>query len=217
MTIWRRRWRAESWVQDRERAGRWQRRRRRVSRLVGILGLLLLGGPAAYIGVQCSGSGTQPPRELIAPAPMPARDESLTFLAVPERLVVFQAGEFAEHLGRSRPSTFPHFTAAGAYWDAFGTACGVTRHEYAFNAGQQITLGLLGAGHTAEQVLKGAYEGTLGRFVEWLATTDTPEDRFAAETARELARFERAAPWQQYPFGARLQALWDTDSLRGTG
>ena len=49
--------------------------------------------------------------------------------------------------------------------------------------------------------MKGVYEGTLGRFTEWLFSTDTPEDRFAAETVGELARFERGAPWQQFPFG----------------
>jgi hypothetical protein len=210
-----RQWRAESWVSDRDRAERRQRRRRRVGRFVGFVGLLLIGGPSAFIGIVCSGGGAQAPRELIAPFPMPARDESLTFLAVPERLVVFQADEYARHLGQGRPSAFPHFTAARAYWGAVSTACGVTTQEYAFNAGQQITLGLLGAGHTAEQVLKGAYEGTLGRFTEWLFSTDTPEDRFAAETARELARFERGAPWQQFPFGARLQRLWSATPMWG--
>ena len=203
-----RRWRSESWVRDRERVERWQRGRRRFSRFVAFLGLLLIGGPSAFIGIICSGGGTQPPREMIAPFPMPARDESLTFLTVPERLVVAQTDEYARHLAHARPSTFPYFTAARDYWGAVNTACGVTTQEYAFNAGQQITLGILGAGHTAEQILKGAYEGTLGRFTEWLSSTDTPEDRFAAATVGELARFERGAPWQQFPFGARLQQLW---------
>jgi hypothetical protein len=218
MTWWPpqwRRWRADSWVRDRERAERGQRRRRRVGRLVSVLGLLLIGGPGAFIGIICSGGGSQPPRDLIAPFPMPARDESLTFLAVPERLVAAQTDEYARHLAQARPSTFPHFTAARGYWGAVSTACGVTTQEYAFNPGQQITLGMLGAGHTAEQVLKGVYEGTLGRFTEWLFSTDTPEDRFAAETVRELARFERGAPWQQFPFGARLQQMWSATPMWG--
>ena len=54
------------------------------------------------------------------------------------------------------------------------TACGVTTHEYAFDNSQQIALGVLGAGYTAEQVLKGAYEGTLGHLVEWLQTNPSP-------------------------------------------
>jgi len=207
---WRqwRQWRAEHWVRDRERAQRRQRGRRRFSRFVAFLGLALIGGPSAFIGVVCSGGGTQPPREMIAPFPMPARDESLTFLTVPERLVVAQTDEYARHLSQARPSTFPYFTAARDYWGAVNTACGVTTQEYPFNPGQQITLGILGAGHTAEQVVKGIYEGTLGRVTEWLSSTDTPEDRFAADTVRELARFQHGAPWQQFPFGARLQQLW---------
>ena len=208
-------WRAETWVRDRERAERWQRGRRRLGRVVAFLGLALIGGPAVFIGVVCSGSGSQAPRDVIAPFPMPSRDESLTFLTVPERLVVAQADEYARHLGRARPSAFPHFTAARAYWGAVSTACGVTSREYSFNIGQQVTLGLLGAGHTVDQLLKGAYEGTLGRAVEWLATNDTPEDKFAAATAGELARFERGAPWQQFPFGTRLQQLWATTPMWG--
>jgi hypothetical protein len=202
-------------VDDRQRAERRQRGRRRFGRLVGFLGLLLIGGPGAFIGIICSGGGSQAPRELIAPFPMPARDESLTFLRVPEHLVLAQADDYGRHLAQARPSTFPHFTAARDYWAAFGTACGVTTQEYAFNPGQQITLGLLGAGHTAEQLLKGVYEGTLGRATEWLFSTDTPEDRFAGDTARELARFTRGAPWQQFPFGTRLQQLWSATPLWG--
>jgi hypothetical protein len=208
-------WRAESWVRDRQRADRWRRARKRLGRVVAFLGLLLIGGPTAFIGIVCSGSGGQPPRELIAPFPMPARDESLTFLAVPERLVVAQADEYARFVASHRPSAFPHFRAARDYWGAFHVACGVTTQEYPFNLGQQITLGVLGAGHTAEQLVKGAYEGTVGRVTEWLSSTDTPEDRFAAETARELARFERGAPWQQFPFGTRLQQLWASTPFFG--
>ena len=215
MNVQWRRWRADRWVDDRERAARRGRRRRRFGRLVAFLGLLLVGGPTTFIGIICSGGGAQPPRELIAPFPMPARDESLTFLAVPERLVVSQAEEYAGHLARFPPSHFPHFTAARDYWGAMSTACGVTTRDYPFNVGQQITLGILGAGHTAEQLLKGAYEGTVGRFAEWLATTDTPEDRFAAATAAEQARFTRGAPWQQFPFGARLRTLWVETPLWG--
>jgi hypothetical protein len=74
---------------------------------------------------------------------------------------------------------------------------------------------VLGAGHTAEQLLKGVYEGTLGRFTEWLFSNDTPEDRFAAETARDLARFEGGGPWQQFPFGGRLQQLWAATPMWG--
>ncbi len=210
-----RRWRAGSWVDDRARAERRQRRRRRLGRLAAVLGLLLIGGPGAYIGVVCSGGGSQPPRDLIAPFPMPARDESLTFLTVPERLVVAQADAYARHLAQARPSAFPHVTAARDYWGAVGTACGVTTREYPFNAGQQITLGILGAGHTAEHLLKGAYEGTLGRASEWLFSTDTAEDRLAAQVAGELARFERGAPWQQFPFGARLPQLWSATPMWG--
>src|SRR5262245_21506512 len=156
MTWWPQNWRAERWVEDRKRAERWQRRHRRFGRAVAFTGLLLLGGPAVFIGVVCSGSGAQAPRELIAPVPMSARDESLTFLGVPERLVITQTDEYASYLAKASPSTFPYLNAAEGYWGAWRTACGVTRQEYAFNNGQQVSLGLLGAGYTADLVLKGA-------------------------------------------------------------
>ncbi len=59
MKGWLRRWRADSWVDDRERAARRQRSRRRLGRLFAFLGLLLIGGPGAFIGIVCSGGGSQ--------------------------------------------------------------------------------------------------------------------------------------------------------------
>jgi len=56
--------------------------------------------------------------------------------------------------------------------------------------------------------VKGAYEKTLGRVAEWIAGHDTPEDAFAARTAREYARFLHTRPWYEFPFAARLEALW---------
>ena len=180
------------------------------------LGLLLIGGPSAFIGIVCSGGGTQPPREhdRAVPDAGPRRVAD-----VPERARAPGRGADRRVRAASRAGAAQHLpvtlTAARDYWGAVHTACGVTTQEYAFNAGEQITLGILGAGHTAEQVVKGVYEGTLGRFTEWLFSTDTPEDRFAAATAGELARFERGAPWQQFPFGARLQQLWSATPMWG--
>ena len=150
-----RQWRAECWVQDRQRVERWQRRRRRFGRFVAFLGLLLIGGPGAFIGLVCSGGGIAAAARADRAVPDAGPRRVADLPAVPERLVVAQTDEYARHLARARPSTFPHFTAARDYWGAVSTACGVTTQEYAFNAGQQITLGMLGAGHTAEQVAEG--------------------------------------------------------------
>jgi hypothetical protein len=76
-------------------------------------------------------------------------------------------------------------------------------------------LGVIGASFTAENAGKAVYENTVGRFTEWLSSADTPEDRWAARTAQEYGAFLHTVPWYQFPFAARLGALWRETPLWG--
>ena len=69
-------------------------------------------------------------------------------------------------------------------------------------------LGIIGASFTAENIMKGLYEGSIGRVTEWLATRDTPEDAYAVRTAQEYGTFMHTTPWYEFPFGAKLAGLW---------
>jgi hypothetical protein len=194
------------------------RRRRWRRRLLTVVGLGLLAavvGPAVFIGVRCTGSGAQSTQGLVTPIPIPTREESLTYLTLPEWSIVYSTEEYARLLGRQAPSRFAYFGSALQYWRYLDGVCKVTRREYPFNTGYQVMLGVIGSSFSVELVLKGLYEHTVGRATEWLATHDTPEDRFAARTAAEYGAFMHTVPWYEFAFGSRLSALWSETPLWG--
>jgi hypothetical protein len=182
--------------------------------LAVVLLLVLIVAPALFIATQCSGDGVQAERALSAPVPIPTRDESLSLLTLPEWSIVYGTEEYARYVARAAPSGFPYFGSAAQYWYQVDAVCEVTRRDYPFNMEYQIMLGVIGTSYTIELALKGVYEKTVGRLTEWLSSRDTPEDRFAARTAREYGAFMHTVPWFEFPFGSKLRALW-TEPLWG--
>jgi hypothetical protein len=167
--------------------------------------------PLLFVAGQCTGSGG--PSRGREPTPAAgvagyARPGATTFLALPKWYVVYSAEEYAAALGHGPPSRFPHFRAIRQFWRAYRSVCVTTRNQYPFSVRAHAALGATGMRFSTEQAVKGAYEKTLGRGTEWLAGHDTPEDAFAARTALEYARFLRTDPWYEFPFAARLEALW---------
>jgi hypothetical protein len=170
-----------------------------------------IGWPTGFILSQCRGNGLQTPPDLPAALRDRAgyrRAESFTFLTLPEWSIVYSADEYARFIERGRPSRFPHFAAIGQYWRGYSDVCAVTRREYPFESGYQVMLGVIGVSFSLEHAVKGVWEKTIGRFTEHFWTRDTPEDAFAAKTAREYGTFMHTTPWYEFPFGARLGALW---------
>jgi hypothetical protein len=165
-----------------------------------------------FIGSQCAGSGGPArPREPIAAAAGLdgyARPGAATFLALPEWYVVYNAEEYAAAIGREAPSRFPYFRTVRQFWRYYRSVCVTTRNQYPFPVRTHSRLAATGMSFSAEHAVKGAYEKTLGRVAEWIAGHDTPEDAFAVRIAREYGRFLRASPWYEFPFAARLEALW---------
>jgi hypothetical protein len=103
----------------------------------------------------------------------------------------------------------------GQYWQSYAEVCEVVQGKYPFNGEHQFALGFIGISFTAENMLKGVYEGTIGRLAEWTAAEPTEEEIFAAQVAAEYGEFLHMTPWYFFPFGEKLQALWDETSLWG--
>jgi hypothetical protein len=177
--------------------------------------VLLIVSPTLFIATQCSGGGAQRASELAAPVPLPKREESLTFLTLPEWSIVYAAEEYARFVSRAAPSQFPYVRSGLQYWSYVDAVCEVTSREYPFNMGYHVMLGVIGTSFSVELLLKGIYENTVGRLFEWISSYDTLEDRFAARTAVEYGAFMHTVPWYEFPFGARLGALWSETPLRG--
>ena len=142
-----------------------------------------------------------------------SRDESSTYLTLPEWYIVYSTEEYASFIGREAPSRFPYFRSVGQYWSYYGGVCDATKGRYRFNPGTHLMLGVIGVSFSIEDGVKGVYESTIGRLTEWLASHDTEEDAFAARTATEYGRFMHTIPWYEFPFGAKIAALWGETSL----
>jgi hypothetical protein len=198
-------------------------RRRRVFRLlvrlIGLVVLLAVLGPAVFIGTTCySGSATAPatrvpPRAVDLPGY--ARPMAFTYLTLPEWFIVYSADEYAAFISRQPPSAFPYVGSVRQYWGYYSAACTLTKGVYPFETGYHVMLGTIGASFTLESFARAAYEGTIGRLTEWLASTDTTEDAFARRTWQEYGAFMHNVPWYEFPFGSKLMALWRDVPLRG--
>ncbi len=196
-------------------------------RLALSLFALALIVPLLRAGVECRirGGGVAPE---LPPEPAPtaietikarlpgyARAEEQTFLTYPEWYIVYSADEYAAFIAKNRPSQFPYFAAISQYWNGYYDVCAITRGRYAYNDGYHLMLDVIGVSFTAENLVKGAYENTIGRLTELISTADlTEEDAYARMVARDYGALTHHVPWFEFPFVERLQGLWQ---LPGTG
>lgn len=145
-----------------------------------------------------------------------ARDEDRTYLTLPEWYIVYSADELAAWTADHPPSSFPYFSAIGQFWGGYYDVCAVTRERYSFNSGMHLTLGVIGASFTVENVLRGVYENTVGRVTEWLSDGgQTEEDAYAQAVAAEYGTFLHTVPWYEFPFGEKLGGLWSETGAWG--
>ena len=193
----------------RTRPSRWRRVVRRVATLAAVVALTTPVVIAAFVGTRCYGgvlaAGHARHRPawpgICAPRPLPSSPcRSGTSSTAPT------STESSSSARRHR--RFPTSGRSARYWGAYGAACDATRGRYPFELGYHVMLGVIGVSFTAEYGIKALYENTVGRATEWLFSTDTPEDVFAAGVAREYGAFMHTTPWYRFPFLDRLGALW---------
>lgn len=136
------------------------------------------------------------------------RPYARTFLTLPEWYIVYSADEYAAWSQKRLPSGFPYFRAVAQYWRLYADASRAARDLAGDPGGfgDHAMLLTIGASFTAEYLLKGAYEATLGRLFE--PREPSLEDAFASQVAAEYARFIHDVPWYEFPFGAKLRELW---------
>jgi len=205
-----------------------RRRRRRVWTLVGlaavlagVLVLLAIAVPARFIGSHCFSVRSQPVersadlRRVAADVKGYFRNESATYLTLPEWYIVYSADEYASFVKSRAPSRFPYFSAADQYWRYYEQACRATKRVYPFDPGNHLMLGVIGMSFWAENVAKGLYENTIGVLTENIGFYHTDEDLFARKTAQEYAEFIHTTPWYEFPFAMKLKRLWTQTPLWG--
>lgn len=146
-----------------------------------------------------------------------ARPESQTYLTIPEWYIVYSADEYGAFIQNHSSSDFPYFQAVGQYWQSYYDVCEQVRGKYPNNASAQFVLGFIGVSFTAENMLKGSYEFTIGRVFDWFAKEPTQEEEFAADVAVEFGAFLHNTPWYLFPYDEKLKELWTETDFWGPG
>jgi len=188
---------------------------------VAVLGLIAVAIPARFVGEHCFSVQVRPrersPELVNATADVPSyrRKGASTFLTLPAWYVVYSAQEYASFVTSQAPSRFPYFGAIRQYWRYYASSCGGTKRIYPFDPRAHVVLALTGLAFTLDNTVKGAYENTVGVVTESIGFYHTEEDVFARKTADQYAEFVRSAPWYDFPFAERLEALWKDTPLWG--
>lgn len=155
-------------------------------------------------------------RDVLENIPDYYRAEDQTYLTLPEWYIVYSADEYGAFLQENSSTDFPYFNAVSQYWQSYYDICKVTQGRYTLNGGYQFVLGFIGVSFTAENMLKGAYETTIGRVFDWTGPV-TEEEIYAAEVAQEYGAFLHNVPWYMFPFDEKLKGLWQETSFWGPG
>jgi hypothetical protein len=202
---------------------RYVRRALSISATILVLLFLVIAVEAA-IGWRCNLQGqihppTSRPAErqsLTAAIKGYSRPEDDTFLSYPEWYIVWSYQEKADYQQNHLPSGFPYFGAVRQYWGSYCCISRLIRGRYAFNGGEQLMLVIIGTSFSAEYILKGIYEKSLGRLSEWSSDHEsTEEDQFAYKVAREYADFVHVRPFYEFRFARHVTGLWSGTHLLG--
>jgi hypothetical protein len=145
-----------------------------------------------------------------------SRPEDDAYLSLPEWYIVWSYKEKADFQQHSLPSGFPYLRAVRQYWGNYCCVSRLIRRRYAFNGGEQVMLVVIGSSFSAEYILKGIYENTLGRVSEWTSGHQfTEEDSYAYQVAREYADFVHVRPFYEFHFARHVAGLWKQNHLWG--
>jgi hypothetical protein len=142
------------------------------------------------------------------------RPEDDTYLSYPEWYIVWSYQEKADFQQTRLPSGFPYFSAVRQYWNSYCCISRLIRRRYSFNGGEQLMLAIIGTSFSAEYILKGIYEKTIGKLSEWTSGQHpVEEDQYAYQVARDYADFVHVRPFYEFRFARHVKGLWSKTPL----
>lgn len=182
---------------------------RYLKRLI-LLGLLLVVGlvsPVAYVETFCRGSGEAIPYSaLIDPAHH--RPETRTLMTYPEWHIVHAYEDYAQIISSGDPHDYGFLRAIDGFWSSL---CALSRNAAAhgeIDGGTKQMVYVIGVSFTAELLLKAAYEETVGRlFASVRGAERAPLDSVSAAQARAYAGFLQQVPWYKWRFREDAEEL----------
>jgi hypothetical protein len=183
--------------------------------ILAAIAVVLVLIPIVAIELGCRGSGERRDvaavggPSLVTDVPNYTRPQSSTYFTFPEWYIVYVADDFGRMLDRGSESDFGYLSAISGFWSSFCTIKQRTAGWAEPASDVTVMIYTIGISFTAEYIIKGLYENTIGRVTEWLrGNRPTDEDEFARYVAQDYAQFLYKTPWYKYPFGQRVGELW---------
>ncbi|MBP9836540.1 MAG: hypothetical protein KBC78_01765, partial [Candidatus Pacebacteria bacterium] len=135
------------------------------------------------------------------------------YLALPEWYIVYSADEYTVTLRDGLPTDFSYFGAIKDYWRQHDEVLNLTKDSVNNNEDYLTVLSVIGWSFTVENIIKGIYENSIGRFTEWLAgDTQVAEDIYAYKVANDYATFIYDYPWYDFSYSSALIGVWTLDN-----
>jgi hypothetical protein len=186
--------------------------KRRWKVLLGVAGGLaaVAAVPILYIEIGCSGETKAGGYKPLVRDKAWQREEARTWLTYPEWHIVYSAESFGRFLERNPPSGYSYLRDIRGFWSSY---CAVNRASAASggaDGGTRVMLYTIGLSFSAELLVKGFYENTIGRVSEWIGGWDSADDRYATRVQQRYGAFMHETPWYEFPFGRAFSSLWST-------
>jgi hypothetical protein len=156
-------------------------------------------------------------QQIISTIPQYSKGEEQTYLTLPEWYLVFNPNEYAHYLNSGgNPSNFPFFASIDEYWRLYDRVIHLTNDVYPENSEYKTMLLVIGVSTTAEFLIKGLYETTIGRFSYWTASEPTPEDLLIRQAHTAYGELIYHEPWYVFPFSKWLKKIWTDTPFFGS-
>ncbi len=191
---------------------------RLIRRLVlwGVVLVLGLLSPVAYVEVMCRPAGTASERVPLV-GPDWQRPEGRTLLTYPEWHIVHAYADYAQVITTGDPHDYRFLPSIGGFWSSTCALSQASGPHGGFPWETKQMVYTIGVSFTAELLLKAAYEETIGRaFTLLRGQTRAPLDDLSARQAADYAVFLQQTPWYLWDFtrdAGQLDAA-ATDTLR---
>lgn len=203
-----------------------------------LLVIVLLLAPSVWVETRCGQArelhspngpshgaarpGSAVPHESSSPLesslpPEHRREPVNSFLSYPEWAIVFAYEDFAAVQRLRGEPGFDYSGSVRGYWRDFCQVYGLATSRGPVSVDMRAMLHIIGVSFTAEMVVKGLYETTLGFLtMTWRGETPAAEDRFSQAVSDDYARFLRQTPWYEFPFGPTLMRFWRETPFEGS-
>ena len=187
---------------------------RRWKVLLGVGGVLatLMAAPVIYIEAGCSGSAaTAAARKPLIRDKVWQRQEARTWLTYPEWHIVYSADSYGRFLEKNPPSGYSYLRDVRGFWSSYCAVNEAAAASGGADGGTRVMLYTIGLSFSAELLIKGFYENTIGRLSEWIGGWDSADDRYATNVQKQYGAFMHETPWYEFPFQRAFNGLWKTE------